>query len=215
MNNEIKTKLTEIFSHGIVAGLGEPEPGKMCIEAAVCFALGEPHSDKPSCVAREDRIFAIGLNDSNWSSDKARAEAMLPLALAQLGTAGTDRSEWVRRVVEGTIRRVVPLALRAAAEKNPSYAASLDEAAVRCATEGTREAAHEADRAADAAHEAYRAASAAHYATRANALFDAAYAAYYAATASSADAAHYATIVTGNDEPLRMAIEIALEAYRA
>ncbi len=71
---------------------------------------------------------------------------MLPLGLAQLGTAGTDRTEWVRRVVEGTIRRALPIALRAAAVEHPvlEHRLALAAAADRCAAEGSREAAREA-----------------------------------------------------------------------
>ena len=41
-------RIVELLSHGLVAGLGKPEPGKMCVEAAVCFALGLPHGGQPT-----------------------------------------------------------------------------------------------------------------------------------------------------------------------
>jgi len=148
-----RQRITEVVSHGLIAGVGNPVPGQLCLEAAICLALGLPHGDQPPCVAGEDRRFAIGLNDAPWSSPAARAEGMLPLGLAQLGTAGTDRSEWVRRVVEGTIRRVLPIALRAAAVGHPvlGHRLALAAAADRCAAEGSREAARAAEAAAGAA----------------------------------------------------------------
>jgi hypothetical protein len=222
---EVIEKLKEIIPQGLVYGLGKPKPGELCVEAAICLALGEPHGDQPSCVHQVDRDFAIRLNDSAWSSDKARAEAMLPLAIAQLGTAGKDRTEWVKRIAEGTIRKVVPMALRAVAKKNSKFAEDLERVAVRCEKEGTREAALAAADAANAATTAYDAATTAYDAAYAayDAAYDAAYTAYYAYYAYNAyNAVKYATyaatraaLVTGNDEPLKVAVQIALDAYAA
>lgn len=153
----VSAKLREIIPQGLVSGLGKPVPGSLCVEAAICLAMGEPHGDAPTCVHDVDRTFSIRLNDAAWSSDKVRADSMLPLALAQLGTAGTDRSEWLKRVVEGTIRRVIPVALREAAKLNPAHAEQLESAAKRCEIEGTKNAADAAD-AARAAADAARAA---------------------------------------------------------
>jgi hypothetical protein len=139
---ETRQKLTEIVNAGLVGGLGEPRPGSLCLEAAVCLALGEPHGDKPSCVAEPDRVFAIRLNDAAWSSTETRAQALLPLALAQLGTTGTDRSAWVQALALGTVQRVLPIALRAA---------DLTEHAERCAQATTLEEARAAAWAAYAA----------------------------------------------------------------
>ena len=166
----IESKLTEIISHGLIAGLGSAAPGHMCIEAAVCLALGEPFSDSPSCVAKPDREFAININDCSWSSPEARAHALLPLALAQLETAGTDRTAWVKALAEGVIRKIVPMALRAAARLNPAHTSSLEDAARRCEEEGTKEAAHAANAAAYAAANA--AANAASYSAYAAAATD-------------------------------------------
>lgn len=48
----IAKKVLKTVNAGLVKGLGESEPGKMCVEAAVCYALGLPHSDDPwLCVA--------------------------------------------------------------------------------------------------------------------------------------------------------------------
>lgn len=154
ITEETKSKLREVIGAGLVAGAGNPVPGQMCVEAAICFAFGEPHGDAPTCVAEPDRDYAIRSNDARWPSDQARAEALLPLALASLGTAGTDRGPWVRRLAEGTIRRVVPIWLRWAADtitmRHPERATALRAAADRCAADGTRAAAYAAAAAADA-----------------------------------------------------------------
>jgi hypothetical protein len=55
-----------------------------------------------------------------------------------------DEREFIRRVVEMTIRRAMPVGLRAAASLNPKHAGALEAAAVRCEREGTREAAEAA-----------------------------------------------------------------------
>ena len=176
-------KIVELLGHGLVNGIGVQEPGKMCVEAAVCYALGLPHSDDPGCVSPALRQLKIGLNDSRWSSPMARADGLKRLALVQLGSKGVlDDREFVRRVVDVTIRRAVPVGLRAAARANPAHAVALEACAVRCEQEGTRESCDEARRVARAAA-AYVAAYAADAAAYAAAYADA------AAAAAAADAA--------------------------
>jgi hypothetical protein len=116
-----------------------------------------------------------------------------------------DDKVFATRVVEMTIRKALPIGLRAAASRNPKHAEALEAAAVRCEQEGTREAALDGERvaraaAAAAAYAAYAAAaaaaaasaaSAAAYAAAAADAASAAYAAAYAA-ADAADAAAYA-----------------------
>ena len=141
ITREIATKVRDLVDMGLVHGQGEPIPGKMCVEAAVCFALGLPHGDDPGCVSAPLRRLKIRLNDSRWSSDMARAAGLRRLAIAQLGSRGVvDDTEFVKRVVEMSIRRSVPAALRSAAKVNPNHAEALEAAAVRCEREGTREA---------------------------------------------------------------------------
>jgi hypothetical protein len=148
-------KLVELLGHGLSHGLGNPKAGEMCVEAAVCFALGLPHGDDPGCVTPALRRLKIGLNDRSWSSNQARAEGLKRLALAQLGSKGVlDEKEFMRRVAEMTIRKAVPIGLRAAAKRNPKHADALEAAAVRCEVEGTREAAMEGGRVARAAADA-------------------------------------------------------------
>ena len=201
MTPEQRQRLVEIVNAGLISGLGTPRAGSLCVEAAVCLALGEAHSDRPSCVAEPDREFAIRINDAPWSSPEARAQALLPLALAQLGTAGTDRSAWVQALTLGTVTRVLPIALRAA---------GLTEHADRCSQAKTLE---EANRYADAA----AAAAAARYAV-ADAAADAraaARAADAAANAAYAVAVADAAADAARDDVLRLAVQIALDAYAA
>lgn len=116
LNREAARKVLSIVDAGLSHGMGTPEPGKMCVEAAVCFALGLPHSDDPGCVAPSLRSLKIALNDKNWSSPAARAKGLRRLAIAQLGSKDVlDEKVFLERVVEMTIRRIVPKALRAAA----------------------------------------------------------------------------------------------------
>lgn len=163
---EAKFKITEglvtdllgVVDAGLVYGVGKPEPGKMCVEAAVCYAMGLPHSDKPTCVSPSLRALMVWLNDSSWSSKDARAKGLRRLAVAHLGSAGVlDEKEFIRRVVDLAIRKYVPIALRAAAKIHPDshHKTKLLDAATRCEKEGTDDAA------VDAAVDAARAASAA------------------------------------------------------
>jgi hypothetical protein len=182
-------KVMDTVDAGLVTGVGIPRPGAMCVEAAVCYALGLPHGDDPDCVSRALRHLKIRLNDSNWSSDTARAMGLRRLALIQLGSRNEiDDKEFARRVAELAIRKAVPYALWCAAkiQKDPSHRQALLDAANRCEIEGTIGAADAAHAASYASYASY-AADAAHAA----AAHHAAHATHYAAYAA-ADAAHYA-----------------------
>jgi len=216
-------KFVDLLGHGLVSGLGVQEPGKMCIEAAWCCALGLPHGDDPGCVGAAVRAYKIRLNDARWSSNAARAKGMLRLGIAQIGSDTLDQNEFRHRLVETLIRRIVPIALRAAASRNPAHADALNDAALRCEQEGTcaaaiaaRDVARKAAAADAAAYAAYAdaaaavaAAVAAAYAAdaAADAAADDADAAAYAADAA-ADAAYAAV---NRDEVLCVAAEMALE----
>ncbi len=137
------SKLQEIFGAGLTDGLGDVD-GQTCIEGAIALASGEGLNDAPACVAKEDRVWAININDARWSSPEARADALLPIALMQIGTAGADRSAWAKAVVIGTVLRVLPMALRSAAWMLPDSADSLEDSATRCEAATTLEAAADA-----------------------------------------------------------------------
>ena len=163
ITREIAQKVRDIVDAGLVNGVGVAEPGKMCVEAAVCFALGLPHGDDPGCVSQPLRRLKIRLNDAQWSSSEARAAGLRRLAVAQLGSAGTlDDRAFVHRVVDMTIRKIVPGALRAAGLVKPKQAGALEAAAVRCEVEGTRDACQNGERVARAAYDAYAASAAAY-----------------------------------------------------
>src|SRR5208337_1271145 len=176
ITEEIAKRVIEVVDAGLVGGIGFPVPGQMCIEAAVCYALGLPHGDDPGCVAPALRALKIRLNDAVWSSNQARARGMRRLAVAQLGSTDVlDEMEFARRIADHAIRVSVPKAIRMAAmlieEKDLE---ALLAAATRCENEGSVAAAEAAADAADAA----------------NAVAYAAYAAY--AAAGAADYAAYA-----------------------
>jgi hypothetical protein len=224
---------------GMPSGLGTRESA--CVMAALNLACGGDLTDSASspCVLPAAAAFAILLNDARWSSPTARAAGMHGLGLALLGTADIDRATFVRRLAEGTIRRVLPIALRAA---------GLTEHADRCEREGTREAADAASADADtaataaayaaasayaatayaatAAHAAHDAASAASTATAATAYAyadtaatAAAYAAYAAAATTAATAAHtaaaYAAYAAAGDASAAYAAYAATAAHAA
>jgi hypothetical protein len=86
VNKALAAKVLEVVNAGLCYGFGDPEPGKMCVESAVCYAMGESHNDRPSCVDLEVIHAKIALNDESWSSDKARANGLRRVAIAQLGS---------------------------------------------------------------------------------------------------------------------------------
>ena len=206
------TQVRDLIRQGLVYGTGHPAPGQMCIQAVIQYAMGLPHGDDPKeCVGAAVRAFGIRLNDARWSSNAARAKGMERFGLAEIGSNSIDQSTFARFVAEQTIRQILPIALRSAARLNPKYAEALEETALRCEKEGTREAALKARRIADAAHAAADAAAAdaaADYAAYAAADAAAAYAAAYAAYAAYAAAAAAAA----SDQILNLSAEMAVQA---
>src|SRR5438046_3479672 len=97
-------KFDLILSRGLSMGLGK-QGGQVCIEAAICETLGLEHGDDPKCVAGSVRAYKIRLNDSNWSSPKARANGLRELGLAQLGSMGVvEGGKFDSLITEKTIR---------------------------------------------------------------------------------------------------------------
>ena len=198
LNVELAQKLLCVVDAGLPSGLGKARPGQMCLEAAICYVLGEPHGDSPSCVHPVMRGHHIRLNDARWSTDTARAAGLRDLSVAQLGSQTVDAQKWLAYVIEQTIRRIVPRAMRAAAsmQKEP-HKSAMEAAALRCEQEGTREASLNArvvaiaaaDAAANAAAAADAAANAAANADAAAANADAVANADAANAAANADAA--------------------------
>ena len=84
ITQELVTKINTLLDSGLCFGVGEPKPGKMCVEAAICYALDLPHGDDPGCVSAPLRRLKIRLNDSRWSSDMARAAGLRRLAIAPI-----------------------------------------------------------------------------------------------------------------------------------
>lgn len=107
ITKELVLSIDELLSHGLSSGLGVPEKGKMCVEAAICFALGEPHNDKPSCVGSEVRLCKIALNDCNWSSNEARAKGMRDLSIAQLGSIELNQVEFKKRLFYNSCKTIL------------------------------------------------------------------------------------------------------------
>jgi hypothetical protein len=109
---ELAEKVLKIVDCGLVRGLGEPEPGQMCVEAAVCKAMDEPHSDRPSCVADSVAEFKARLNDCFWQSEQSRAAGLREIAVCQLGSRGFDEDQFCRTVIKRVFAEVIPSLVR-------------------------------------------------------------------------------------------------------
>jgi hypothetical protein len=223
ITREMAARVLEVVDRGLVSGVGNPVPGQMCVEAAVCYALGEPHGDKPTCVGSAVRAFKIRLNDSRWSSGAARTQGLRAIAIAQLGSNEINQLEFAQRVTLAVIREILPPMLRRR---------KLDKEADACAVTTTlaegRTAVLEARNvaAADAAA-AYVAAAAAAYVAAYVADADAAAAAdaYVAdvadaaaadaAAAAAADADAAAAYVAAADAAAAADADAAADAYVA
>lgn len=132
MNRELAAKVLSVVDAGLISGLGEAVPGKMCIEAAVCYAMGLPHSDEPTCVGAAVRIAKIRLNDSRWPTSEDRAKGMRKLAIAQLGSDTIDQMAFAKGFGLACNRKVLPIALRIAAARGGPFAEELEAAAKVC-----------------------------------------------------------------------------------
>jgi len=142
INLEVAKKVLSIVDKGLTSGLGVPQPGRMCVEAAVNYAFDRPHGDNPPCVTPALRLLKISLNDQPWSSYIARAKGLRRLALAQLGSTGVlDQFNFAHRISESVIRKQVPIALRAAASLlSGKSRTDLIAAAFLCEEKGTQDA---------------------------------------------------------------------------
>lgn len=98
--------LLQTVDAGLCSGVGDPVPGSMCVEAAVCYAIGLPHGDGPHCVGWAVRSAVILINDSNWSSNKARAKGLRKLAVAQLGSDQIDQDRFLELYVLKVIQKM-------------------------------------------------------------------------------------------------------------
>lgn len=180
---ELVKKVLKTVDAGLSSGLGTPTPGNMCVEAAVCYAMGLPHGDKPTCVDSVIRQVKISLNDAQWSSKATRASGMRRLAVLQLGTkdSGFNQVEFAKKLAMMTITTILPLALTAA---------GLHDHAVKCQAATTLKEAESAAK--YAASAAYYAAKYAAYYAASDAANASKCAAYYAAKCAASDAARCA-----------------------
>ena len=183
INESTVSSLLSVVDHGLTSGLGEPIPGQMCVEAAVCYSLGLPHGDDPLCVANSLRHLKIRINDAAWSSNAARAKGLRRLAVAQLGTKNTlNKYEFAKRVLIMLVKTTLADIVEDETLRN------------KCRSVETIEEAREAAIAVRNAPVVYYAAAAADYVV---------YAVYYdAASAASAVAAYAAVNCANGDKVL-------------
>lgn len=106
---ETAKRVCLLVDHGLSSGIGFPRPGQMCVEAAVCYAMGMPHSDNPTCVNGNVRSYKIGLNDADWSTRKARGEGLKRVAVAQLGSIAITDMNFSRELVKQLCKKLLPL----------------------------------------------------------------------------------------------------------
>lgn len=106
---EIAENILKLIACGLPKGLGKPRPGKMCVEALVCYATGDDHDDRPQCVKENVSTFKIQINDLDWSSPIARANGLRELAIAQLGSNGCtqDFDRAVNAVIYDSLERAI------------------------------------------------------------------------------------------------------------
>lgn len=109
ITEDLAIKILSVVDKGLVNGLGSPTPGAMCVEAAVCYAMGLEHDDQPPCVSSSLRTVKICFNDaSGWKSNKARAKGLRRLAVAQLGTnKNFNEKKFIKRMIEMVLEDLI------------------------------------------------------------------------------------------------------------
>jgi hypothetical protein len=166
-------------------------------------------------VADAVRTFKIALNDSKWSSPKARAEGLRDLGLAQLGSKGVvGNVEFATRLSKKVIQVLIPALFREVFPDNDECLA----VALRCEQEGTEVAA-------DSAHSAaYSVAYSADSARLADSVYSA-YLAMCSAACSAADSARSAYLAANSarfatrsahdpDKYLKLVASLALDVLK-
>lgn len=147
LDETVARKVLTTVDAGLCKGVGQAEPGHMCVEAAVCFALDLPHGDNPPCVGSAVRAAKIQLNDCAWSSDMARARGLRKLSLAQLGSKSINQVVFAKRLTFLVITKMLPKTLRLA--KLEKEAKACEEAPDSDAADAAANAAYAADAADD------------------------------------------------------------------
>ena len=110
-------KIEKIAKRGFCWGQTQGKPGtknyRFCVERAICEAMGEPErGDRPSCVPHFVSSYKVDVNDMGgstpygWSSPRARAISLLPLAIAQLGSEGVVKARDFHRALKSWAAKV-------------------------------------------------------------------------------------------------------------
>jgi hypothetical protein len=111
MKSAFERVLEERF--GVLKYKGHDEGGEGCAMEVASVARGVEWTDDPGRVDLPD---LRPLNDARWSSDEARTKNVVPVVVALWDWPewGAERRQrFVLRLAELTIRRVLPVALRA------------------------------------------------------------------------------------------------------
>lgn len=140
ITREIASKILKVVDNGLSNGLGTGNFGEMCVESAVARALGLSYGDNPPCVARSLRNLVIRLNDSNWSSNDARAKGLRRLSVAQLGShIALDENEFVRQLARKSLPSGLPTAADLDMRQAYTYTYAYAAYAAAANTDGAKE----------------------------------------------------------------------------
>jgi hypothetical protein len=139
ITEQIARKVLRTVDAGVTTCLGVRVPGHMGVQAAVCYAMDEPHGDEPSCVAEPVRGCVLDLSAYFAGTSMPRSKALRRIAIAQLGTAGTlDDWTFINKLNQAMVGKMLSKCLRMVA---PKYSEPLARkfliAASQCETEPT------------------------------------------------------------------------------
>jgi len=108
-----RIRVKKTINAGLVVGWGQPVAGETSLAGAICIGLSIEFEAQPAIIADPDYVFAMRLHDAFDGTPAERAELFVPIGLAMLATAQSDRSLWAAAVARGCVERVLPLAFRA------------------------------------------------------------------------------------------------------
>ena len=76
ITHAIARKVLNTVDAGLTSGIGKRIPGQMCVEAAVCFALGEPHGLRVTLILPTGSPHAFrGRDDADAVAEKTTSPA--------------------------------------------------------------------------------------------------------------------------------------------
>lgn len=117
INEEVVKKFLAASKPGLVAEVGDPIPGHMCVMSAISFVTeykdeNDIIDDHPLTAHSIPTDLAIALNDNGWKSKAARARGMQAVGVAIMGSRDIHGDNFLTAVMYRMMTELLPHMLR-------------------------------------------------------------------------------------------------------